>query len=120
MSEKYHFEDWAESQLKDIYESICNEYRSRLCESWGIHFDESWWQSDAVGTLLFLADWWHPLDMPELRYVVENDVPEKEWLEYCDFLESEINAGQKYPRISFHSWFVHGYRPKDLKDGKDL
>lgn len=86
MSEKYHFEDWTDSQLKDMYESICEEYRRRLCEAWKKPFSESWWQGDIIGSELFIADWWMPLDMQDLRYVVENDVSEKAWVEHCDFV----------------------------------
>lgn len=57
--------------------------------------------------------------MEELRFCVDNNVTEKAWLEYCDFVESEVNAGQKYPRINFHSWFALNCRPKDLEQWKN-
>lgn len=105
------------AQLKGAYEEICNGYRRRLCEMWKLSFNETWWHGDKIGGGLFIADWWCPLEMQELRYVVENGVTQGAWIEYCDFVESEIHNGQKCPRINFHSWFVLGARPKDLKDG---
>lgn len=104
------------SQLKNMYESICEEYRRRLCEQWNIPVDESWWHGDAIGEGLFIADWWMSLSINEIRYVVDNYISEAQWMEYCDFYESEINSGNDHPRISFYSWFVRGCRPKDLKD----
>ena len=101
--------------LKMCYEHLCNEYRRRLCAMWDFPFEESWWFSDKVGSGLFLADWWCPLSMEELRYIVENNVTEEAWFEYCTFLESEINADRK-PRINFFSWFELGARPEILKD----
>lgn len=101
--------------LKNAYEEICNEYRRRLCDMWEVPYGETWWHGDKVGEGLFLSDWWRPLDIQELRYVVENIVTEKSWLEYCDFTESEIHDGRQYPRINFCSWFEKGLRPKDLK-----
>ena len=81
---------------------------------WDFPFEESWWFSDKVGSGLFLADFWCSIDMEELRYIVENNVTEESWLEYCAFLESEINANRK-PRINFFSW-MKACRPEMLKD----
>lgn len=104
------------SFIKAMYEACCNEYRRRLCEMWNFPFEESWWRGAEIGGTLFLADWWMPLDMEELRYVVENKVTHEAWLEYCAFLESEINADRK-PRINFFSW-MKGLRPEILKDNE--
>lgn len=103
------------SGLPKIYEAVCEEYRRRLCNAWEIPFDESWWHGDEIGEGLFLADWWMPLDMQELRYVVDNGVTFEAWLEYCAFMESEIIKGNDRPRINFTSWFKFNARPKDLK-----
>lgn len=100
--------------LRRVYKDVCDEYRRRLCEMWDFPFEESWWFSDRIGSGLFLADFWNSIDMEELRYIVENNVTEESWLEYCDFLESEINADRK-PRINLFSWFK-GMRPEMLKD----
>lgn len=101
--------------LRRMYKGLCNEYRRRLCAMWDFPFEESWWHGNKIGSGLFLADWWCSIDMEELRYIVENNVTEKSWFEYCDFLESEINADRK-PRINFFSWFELGARPEILKE----
>lgn len=101
--------------LPMIYEAICEEYRLRLCEMWEMPLEDAWWYGDEIGGGLFIADWWCPLEMQELRYIVEHNIPQESWIEYCDFVESEINNGQERPRINFHSWFELGARPKDLK-----
>lgn len=100
--------------LRTIYEDCCEEYRRRLCKMWGFNVEESWWHGDKAGAGLFIGDWWMPLDIQELRYIVENSVSHEAWLEYCDFVESEINADRK-PRINFWSW-MKGARPEILKD----
>ena len=102
--------------LTALYEMTCDEYRRRLCAMWDFPFEESWWHGNKIGSGLFLADWWCSIDMEELRYIVENNVTEKSWFEYCDFLESEINADRK-PRINFFSW-MKGCRPEMLKDNE--
>lgn len=104
-----------EKNLSALYESICDEYRRRLCELWDVVYEESWWHGDKAGGGLFIGDWWMPLDMEELRYIVDNSVLEKTWLEYCDFCESEIHDGKAHPRINFESW-MKGLRPEMLKD----
>lgn len=103
------------AQLKGAYEEICQEYARRLCEAWEIPFEEAWWHGDEIGGGLFLADWWYPLGMQELRYVVENGVTHDAWMEYCDFVESVIKGGNERPIINFHSWFALNARPNDLK-----
>ena len=105
------------TQLKSAYEDICQEYVRRLCEAWEIPLEEAWWHGDEIGGSLFLADWWMPLDMQELRYVVENGVTHESWMEYCDFVESEINSGKSQPRINFRSWFARVARPEILNNG---
>lgn len=100
--------------LKKDYEACCNEYRRWLCEMWDLNYEDTWWHGDHVGSGLFIVDWWMPLDIEELRYIVENNVTEKDWLEWCAFVESEINNGKDHPRISFWSW-MKGARPEMLK-----
>lgn len=104
-----------EKNLSSLYEMVCDEYRRRLCEMWKIPFDESWWVADKIGEGLFLCDCNIPLDMPMLRYIVENNVPEGDWIQWCDFVDSEIFAGRNIPRINFYHW-MKGARPEMLKD----
>lgn len=100
--------------LKGIYEEICQEYVRHLCEAWEIPLEDVWWHGDEIGGGLFLFEWWYSLGMQELRYVVENNVTREAWMEYCDFMRSEINSKKGQPRINFRSWFALGARPKDL------
>ena len=113
-NKEYELESAPIDLLKKMYESCCEEYRKRLCAQWEIPFKESWWMADRVGEGLFLADWWMPLYMQELRYIVENGVTHDAWMEYCAFVEAEINDGNERPLINFHSWFALNCRPKDL------
>lgn len=101
--------------LPKVFEGVCEEYRKRLCDAWEYHLEDTWWLADGIGDGLFVADWWMPLNMEQIRYVVDNCVDEDKWLEYCAFVESEINNGQERPRINFRSWFELGARPKDLE-----
>lgn len=105
------------TQLKSAYEDICQEYVRRLCEAWEIPLEEAWWHGDEIGGGLFLADWWYPLGMQELRYVVENNVTHDVWMEYCAYVEAEINNGNERPLINFHSWFALNARPEILNNG---
>lgn len=103
-----------DSGLKLCYEACCEEYRRRLCNQWDFPIEESWWISDKIGGALYLADFWLNIVMEELRYMVDNDIPEADWLEYADYLETEFMAHDN-PRINFWSWFS-GLRPEMLKD----
>lgn len=107
------------AQLNGAYEEICQEYVRRLCEAWEIPLEDAWWHGDKIGGGLFLADWWMPLDMQELRYVVENGITHEAWMEYCSFVESEINNEKDRPQINFHSWFALNARPEILNNETD-
>lgn len=119
MSEKYHFEDWTDSQLKDIYEFICDEYRRRLCEQWSVPFGESWWILDRIGTELCIADAPWGIGMDEIRYLVDNHITEPRFMEWWSFVENEIHDGLCPPRINFKNWFENNCRPKDLNNGEN-
>lgn len=99
-----------------MYDTLCDEYRRHLCLLWDIPLDEAWWHGGKVGGGLFIADWWMPLSMSEIRHIVENGVTEDEWLEYCAYCEREINSGNDHPSINFRSWFELGARPEILNN----
>lgn len=100
--------------LGNIYDTVCEEYRRQLCILWDISFDETWWHGDKVGEGLFIADWWMPLSVSEIRHIVEKGVTEDGWMEYCAYCENEINSGNDRPSINFRSWFELGARPDVL------
>lgn len=101
--------------LSEAYEGVCEIYRKRLCEQWNVPVKESWWIADQIGEGLCIADAPWVLDLPELRYLVDNSISEGAYLEYWAFVEQEINSGHDRPRINFMSWFRFGARSKDLK-----
>ena len=101
--------------LQAMYEACCDEYRRRLCELWEVPFDESWWVADKTGEELCIADAPWGLDMQMIRYIVEKSVDHKSFMEWWDFVESDIHDGHCPPRINFYSW-MRGLRPEMLKD----
>lgn len=102
-------------KLRQDYECLCERYRQKLCKMWDIWHEDTWWIADRVGGSLMLCDCCVPLDMPMIRYVVENNIPESDFIQYCDFVDSEIFAGRDIPRINFYSW-TKGMRPEMLTD----
>ena len=110
---KYHFEDWTDSQLKDIYESICEEYRRRLNAQWDLNIKDSWWiPSDRIGMTLALNDLEYSLGMEDVRLMVDLNVNYEdfnEWWNHC--------LGDTKYHINSFNWFVNGARPKDLEYG---
>ena len=107
-----------EKNLSALYESICDEYRRRLCELWDVPFEESWWagSESRAGEELCIADSPWGLDMEMIRYIVEKSVDFKSFMEWWGFVEDEISNGQRLPRINFRSWFELNCRPDILKD----
>lgn len=103
--------------LKYEYERCCNEYRRLLCELWDVRPEEAWWVSGRIGTELCIADAPWGIGMEEIIYIVENKVSHLAFMQWWDFVESEIHDGKQYPRINFRSWFEMNTRPKNLGNG---
>lgn len=103
--------------LKQSYELICQEYVRRLCELWEIYLKEAWWVDNRIGTELCIAYAPWGLSMEQVTYIVEHKISHNDFMEWWDFVESEIHTGKQHPRINFISWFSLGARPEILSDG---
>lgn len=112
----YDIEEAPVSMIKKMYESCCQEYVRRLCELWEIYLKEAWWVADRIGTELCIADAPWCLSMEQVIYIVEHKISHNDFMEWWDFVESEIHTGKQHPRINFHSWFSLGARPEMLNN----
>lgn len=101
--------------LSRMYDACCEKYRRRLCAQWEISFGSSFWISDIIGDELSVGDY-RVLDMPEVKYCVDNGVAYEAFDEYWNFVMDEAHKGYNHPRINFNSWFRLGARPDILKD----
>lgn len=81
---------------------------------WDFNYEDSWWPGERIGEELCVGDW-VVLDMPQVRYCVENNVSYDAFSEYWHFVLDEANNEQDHPRINFWSW-MKGLRPEMLKD----
>lgn len=73
-------------KLKDDYNAICDRYAEAFCEMYDYSMTYCWWVSDERGGVFIVNDCEISLGMEDLTYAVNNQVPEKdfmEWWEYC-------------------------------------
>lgn len=97
-------------RLSLSYEQVCEEYRLRLCNQFGIDWHDTYWILDRIGGVLDIQSY-YAIDMDELRYIVDNAMSFEEfdeWYEQCMDTENEN-------RINLRSWLM-GARPELFKD----
>lgn len=99
-----------EKNLSALYESICDEYRRRLCEMWGFDFKDSYWIPDnRIGEVVAICDGEYTFGMEDLRYFVENDTSYEDFSEWWRY-----NLVNPKRQINAYSWFALGARPEIL------
>ena len=57
-------------RLSLSYEQVCEEYRLRLCNQFGIDWHDTYWILDRIGGGLDIIEY-YVIDMDELRYIVD-------------------------------------------------
>ena len=60
-------------RLSLSYEQVCEEYRLRLCDQFGIDWHDTYWILDRIGGVLDIIEY-YVIDMDELRYIVNIDL----------------------------------------------
>lgn len=96
------------AQLKGAYEEICEEYRRRLNEQWGLDIEDSWWiPSDRIGATLALNDLESSLSIEDVRLMVELNISYEDFIKWWNH-----SLGTTRYYINAFNWFVNGARPK--------
>lgn len=98
------------SGLARVYCGICEEYRRRLNEQWGLDIKESWWIPSArIGTTLVLNDLEYSLGMEDVRLFVDLGVDFEDFKGWWNYLINDDKC-----RINAYNWFCNELRPQDL------
>ena len=118
------------TRLKKKWADVCNEYLQKFCEKHEYDFECAYWVGDDAGTTACVADYF--IGMDEIRYDIDNDVPEDKFLKWYDYslevfeLECEFRYRKLYKdfiKINYPS-FCKGaplpYTDEDLESFRKL
>ena len=97
-------------RLSLSYEQVCEEYRLRLCNQFGIDWNDTYWIVGRVGGVLDIQSY-YAIDMDELRYIVDNSMTFEDFEEWYNQWIYTDNKN----RINLRSWLM-GARPELFKD----
>lgn len=93
-------------RLSLSYEQVCEEYRLRLCNQFGIDWHDTYWIVGRVGGVLDIQSY-YAIDMDELRYIVDSSMSFEDFEEwYEQWMDTENEK-----RINLRSWLM-GARPE--------
>lgn len=89
--------------LKDEFNLIVDKYTATFCKKHELRFDG--WIGNGIGTIGCFGDYFISFD--NIRYDIDNDIPEPVFFEYYDY-DLRIPEGGR--RVNYQS-YVKGYRP---------
>ena len=104
--EKTEYRKLSPLRLSLSYEQVCEEYRLRLCNQFGIDWHDTYWILDRIGGVLDIQSY-YAIDMDELRYIVDYSMSFEDFEEWYEQLANMDNAN----RINIRSWLM-GARPE--------
>lgn len=110
MKEKTEYSKLTPLRLCLSYEHVCEEYRHRLCNQFGISYSDTYWIVDRVGGVLDIQSY-YTIDMDEIRYIVDSSMSFEDFEEWYTQWSDMDNAN----RINLRSWLM-GARPELFKD----
>lgn len=85
-------------QLKEGYETMCNNYRDELLRMWELDGHYGYWNSDEPGTIYHYGEV-HNLTMEEIIYIVDNDIEESEVMVWEDYTLDALEFGFDVPNL---------------------
>jgi hypothetical protein len=89
-----------DEMIKQQYETACNAYLRAFCEKHEYDYEPDAWVANEVGEIACVADYY--VSMPTIRYDIDNDVDENEFVRWWDYC---IRANDlKQPTPNFRRW----------------
>lgn len=96
--------------LKNNYETACNEYIKELCKRYDWCYEDGWWVSNEIGGTFCTSDIEYSLSMNDIKLLVDENVDFKifsEWWDYNLVMSYAIMLypnNDKYHMIDLHIW----------------
>lgn len=96
--------------LKNNYETSCNDYIKELCKRYDWSFEDGWWVCNEIGGTFCTSDIEYSLSMNDIKLLVDENVDFKifsEWWDYNLVMSYAIMLypnNDKYRMIDLHIW----------------
>lgn len=96
--------------LKNNYETACNDYIKELCKRYDWCYEDGWWVSNEIGGTFCTSDIEYSLSMNDIKLLVDENVDFKifsEWWDYNLVMSYAIMLypnNDKYHMIDLHIW----------------
>lgn len=96
--------------LKNNYETACNDYIKELCKRYDWCYEDGWWVSNEIGGTFCTSDIEYSLSMNDIKLLVDENVDFKifsEWWDYNLIISYAIMLypnNDKYHMINLHTW----------------
>ena len=96
--------------LKNNYETACNDYIKELCKRYDWCYEDGWWVSNEIGGTFCTSDIEYSLSMNDIKSLVDENVDFKifsEWWDYNLVMSYAIMlypSNDKYHMIDLHIW----------------
>ena len=96
--------------LKNNYETACNDYIKELCKRYDWSFEDGWWVCNEIGGTFCTSDIEYSLSMNDIKLLVDENVDFKifgEWWDYNLIISYAIMLypnNDKYHMINLHTW----------------
>lgn len=96
--------------LKNNYETACNDYIKELCKRYDWCYEDGWWVSNEIGGTFCTSDIEYSLSMNDIKLLVDENVDFKifsEWWDYNLVMSYAIMLypnNDKYRMIDLHIW----------------
>lgn len=99
----YNISEAVLHMLKENYEKACNGYLVELLNMWDLSHKYGWWAGDEAGSTYFYEDAFS-VSMDDIIYIVSNQIPYEEYLEWYEYTTWAIEFGQNVPNLK--SWHL--------------
>ena len=91
--------------IKGRWREVCNAYLQAFCEKHEYDYDDAYWVGDDPGTIACIADLF--VGMDEIRYDIDENVPEEMFLKWYDYSLSVHEAEMNWRERHKFREFIH-------------
>ena len=96
--------DAVKRQLKEQWKQACNGYLAELLRMWKLDAFYAYWIGDDVGGVLDYGGGDFTIGMDDMRYCVENDVTQEQYIEWQEYCCDAAEFGFDLPNLK--SWMM--------------
>ena len=83
--------------IKEGWVEVCDQYLRKFCEKHDLSYKDAFWIAEDAGSVVCIGD--YCIDMGDIRYDIDNAVPECVFFEYEAYCDRIRNIELEYDRL---------------------